>query len=117
MKKYAKSIWVWIIWGIFLPVCHAQECLTKFPEECNPERIGLKLAERFLASGHMSPRLISYPEVCTWYGALRFADVTNNKVVWKHVFNHFIRQKNIYFQRRIMLILICSVVSLLNCII
>ena len=103
MKKYAKSIWVWIILGIFLPVCHAQECLTKFPEECNPERIGLKLAERFLASGHMSPRLISYPEVCTWYGALRF--------------NHFIRQKNIYFQRRIMLILICSVVSLLNCII
>lgn len=79
MKKYAKSIWVWIIWGIFLPVCHAQECLTKFPEECNLERIGLKLAERFLASGHMSPRLISYPEVCTWYGALRFADVTNNK--------------------------------------
>lgn len=79
MKKYAKSIWVWIILGIFLPVCHAQECLTKFPEECNPERIGLKLAERFLASGHMSPRLISYPEVCTWYGALRFADVTNNK--------------------------------------
>lgn len=79
MKKYAKPIWVWIILGIFLPVCHAQECLTKFPDECNPERIGLKLAERFLASGHMSPRLISYPEVCTWYGALRFADVTNNK--------------------------------------
>ena len=78
MKKYAKSIWVWIILGIFLPVCHAQECLTKFPEECNPERIGLKLAERFLASGHMSP---------------------------------------IYSQRRIMLSLICSVVSLLNCII
>ncbi len=51
MKKYAKSIWVWIILGIFLPVCHAQECLTKFPEECNPERIGLKLAERFWRVG------------------------------------------------------------------
>lgn len=64
---------------VFFPACHAQDCFTKFPPECNPEQIGLKLSERFLVSGHMSPRLISYPEVCTWYGALRFAEVTRNR--------------------------------------
>lgn len=75
---YFKPAMIWMIFLSF-PVCHAQKYFAEFPAECNPVQIGLKLSERFLESGHASPRLISYPEVCTWYGALRFADVTKNK--------------------------------------
>ncbi len=49
-----------------------------------PAVVGRKVAERFLASPHqglnrpVNPFII-YPEVCTWYGALTFARVTEDR--------------------------------------
>lgn len=58
--------------------------LKHFPGGSSPFEIGNRVAARFLASPHSNygnpnpPRLITYPEVCTWYGALAFAHVTEN---------------------------------------
>lgn len=49
----------------------------------SPTEIGNRVAERFLsAAPAQSPkptRYVPYREVCTWYGALTFADVSKNK--------------------------------------
>ena len=51
----------------------------------SPAEIGKRVSERFLASPHANfgnpgpPRHITYPEVCTWYGALTFGELTGDK--------------------------------------
>ena len=55
-----------------------------WPPGTSPQEIGRRVAERFVASPHQNygrptpPRTITYPEVCTWYGALVFADLSRN---------------------------------------
>lgn len=50
-----------------------------FPKGADPREVGTRVAERFIASAHGNfgdrkpAKTIIYPEVCTWYGALRFA--------------------------------------------
>jgi rhamnogalacturonyl hydrolase YesR len=60
--------------------------LTNWPAGRSPQEIGLKVAERFVASPHGNlgrpapgTGFIIYPEVCTWYGALTFAKLTGNR--------------------------------------
>lgn len=66
--------------------CWGQD-LEKWPEGKDPKSIGLLVANRFVASPHNSfrapapPKSITYPEVCTWYGALKFAEVTNDQTL------------------------------------
>lgn len=58
--------------------------LKKFPAGSTPLEIGNRLSERFLLAKHMqlNGKSIHYAEVCTWYGSLRFAEVTkNNKLI------------------------------------
>lgn len=53
--------------------------LQKWPKGKSPEEIGKRVADRFIATPHPNfgrptpPKVITYPEVCTWYGALKFA--------------------------------------------
>lgn len=56
--------------------------LKKFPAGCSPKEIGEKLTTRYLTRGKIEDiksKKVTYPEVCTWLGALRFAKTTNNK--------------------------------------
>lgn len=59
--------------------------LTNFPAGASPKEVGKRVAERFVASPHPNfgrpgiPNRITYPEVCAWYGALTFAQVTGDK--------------------------------------
>jgi unsaturated rhamnogalacturonyl hydrolase len=60
--------------------------LSHWPAAASPQAVGLKLAERFVAGPHGNfetgrppPRIIIYPETCTWLGALTFARVTGNR--------------------------------------
>jgi len=54
-------------------------------KEQSPKVIGERVAKRFIESAHFNygiplrPKQIYYPEVCTWYGALRFAESCNDK--------------------------------------
>jgi unsaturated rhamnogalacturonyl hydrolase len=43
--------------------------------------MGRRVAEHFVASPHADARVIIYPEVCAWYGALIFAEVTGDKTL------------------------------------
>ena len=59
--------------------------LKDFPKGTSPKEIGDRIAKKFIATPHTNfgrpipPRVITYPETCTWYGALTFAKVTGNK--------------------------------------
>jgi unsaturated rhamnogalacturonyl hydrolase len=54
--------------------------LKHFPKGSAPKEIGNRLSEHFLHSKHfLNGKSIHYAEVCTWYGALRFAEVTGEK--------------------------------------
>lgn len=56
-----------------------------WPQGASPQEVGKRVAERFIASPHPNfgrptpPSRISYPEICTWYGALTFAKESGDK--------------------------------------
>jgi rhamnogalacturonyl hydrolase YesR len=53
-----------------------QKYFQDWPENADPHAVGDRVAIHFLESGHLNP--IVYPEVCAWYGALKYAEATNN---------------------------------------
>ena len=65
------------------PLLGADE--AAWPTGSSPQEIGLRVAQHFVTTPHgdgVRPRpatAIIYPEVCTWYGALTFAQLTGNK--------------------------------------
>ena len=58
---------------------------SDFPASTSPQEVGKKIALRYLSVSYQNfnrptpPRAITYPETCTWYGALTFAKLTNDK--------------------------------------
>jgi rhamnogalacturonyl hydrolase YesR len=62
--------------------------LTNWPAEADPQRVGLLLAEKYLATPHKNsgdvkseepPSQIVYSEVCTWLGSIWYAEATGNR--------------------------------------
>ncbi|TCJ19578.1 glycosyl hydrolase [Flaviaesturariibacter flavus] len=57
---------------------------ANFPAGTSPQEVGQTIARRFLAVPYQNfnrstpPRVITYPETCTWYGALVFSQLTKN---------------------------------------
>lgn len=73
-----------IIAGIMLAGCGGRQkndYLSSFPKESDPKEIGIRLVNHFLESEHMIHQgvRIHYAEVCLWYGALEFAEITGDK--------------------------------------
>ena len=65
-------------------VCEAQSKkamadFSKWPAGTSPQEVGKKVAEHFVVTPPTNfgrttpPKTITYPETCTWYGALTFA--------------------------------------------
>jgi len=58
---------------------------TNWPKGSSPEEVGKRVAERFISKPFQNfgrstpPAHITYPEVCTWYGGLTFAQLTGDK--------------------------------------
>jgi hypothetical protein len=52
---------------------------ASWPARSSPAEIGKRVAEHFVVTPHQDPRRIIYPEVCTWYGALTFAQLSGDK--------------------------------------
>ena len=71
------------------------EHFSKWPEGKSPKEIGDRVGKRFIESPHQNfgragrPDRISYPEVCTWYGALTFAKVTKNDALKADLIKRF----------------------------
>jgi unsaturated rhamnogalacturonyl hydrolase len=60
--------------------CRAQQdYFSNWPAGFAPQEVGKRVAEHFVTSPHQRRTLIIYPEVCAWYGALTFAQVTGDK--------------------------------------
>ncbi len=57
---------------------------SEWPAGKSPRDVGDRIAKHFIESPHQNfgrptpPAHITYPEVCTWYGALTFAKATSN---------------------------------------
>ena len=68
---------------------------SAWPKDCSPQDIGKRVAERFVISPHTNfnrdtpPRSITYPETCTWYGALTFARITGDKDLTNRLIQRF----------------------------
>ena len=65
-----------------------QDIFGSWPKGASPEEVGARIAERFLAQPHSqygrmgkTPKQITYPDVCTWYGSLCFAKETKNSAL------------------------------------
>jgi len=69
--------------------------LKHWPKGTSPQEVGKRVAERFIATPHTNfnrptpPRVISYPETCTWYGALAFARQTGDKKLVQQLADRF----------------------------
>jgi rhamnogalacturonyl hydrolase YesR len=76
----------------------AAAAVTEFeswPAGSSPQEIGKRVAARFVAVPHQNfgraepPKRITYPEVCTWYGALAFAKATHDEALAKSLAERF----------------------------
>lgn len=73
----------------------AAQYFINWPPGSQPQEIGKRVAERFAASPHSNfnrntpPRSITYPETCTWYGALTFAHLTDDKGLTNRLLKRF----------------------------
>lgn len=69
--------------------------LKNWPKGASPQEIGIRVAELFVATPHTNfnrtspPKVITYPETCTWYGALTFAKETGNKQLAQQLAQRF----------------------------
>lgn len=60
---------------------------TSWPAGCSPQEIGKRVAENFVKRPHLNtskdkaPKYISYPESCTWYGALTFTQASGDSTL------------------------------------
>ena len=84
-----------IIITVFQNCIYSQRVFEKWPAGKSPEEVGNRISERFLISPHGlygggSVAHIPYFEVCTWYGALTFARVTNNKELRSKLVERFL---------------------------
>jgi unsaturated rhamnogalacturonyl hydrolase len=61
----------------------------------SPQEIGKRVAENFVARPHSNfnkttpPKSITYPETCTWYGALTFAQLSGDKELTEKLMRRF----------------------------
>src|SRR6266852_2675655 len=62
-----------------LPLAAQTNYFTDWPGGTSPQEVGKRVAEHFVTSPHADPKKIVYQEVCTWYGALTFAQLSGDK--------------------------------------
>src|SRR5947207_7749207 len=62
-----------------LPATAQTNYFADWPTGTSPSEVGKRVAEHFITSPHADPKHIVYQEVCTWYGALTFAQLSGDK--------------------------------------
>lgn len=66
-----------------------QNYFSDWPAGTSPQEVGKRVAEHFVVSPHQDPRRMIYPEVCAWYGALTFAQLSGNKELTAKLIKRF----------------------------
>lgn len=92
-----KHIWTAILFLYTSSALIAQNSDLKFPKGSTPTEIGKRIAERYLSEPFRNfdgiqtpPSEVTYPEVCAWYGALKFAQVTKDKRLLRQLEERFL---------------------------
>jgi len=102
--KYMKNIFMKYLFALITVLI---SCVTvaqttneiadfkNWPKGSSPEEIGKRVADHFVATPHTNfnrptpPKTITYPETCTWYGALTFAKETGDKKLVEQLAQRF----------------------------
>ena len=72
------------------PCCFGQQkYFSNWPEGYSPLEVGKRVAQHFVTSPHQDPQKITYPEVCTWYGALTYAQLSRDKQLTDDLIKRF----------------------------
>jgi rhamnogalacturonyl hydrolase YesR len=85
-----------------LPLLFLLSCLNVFaaqpkefrnwPAGSAPEEVGKRVAERFASTSGLPTKPALYPSVCTYYGALTFAELTRNREISSRLIQGFDKQ-------------------------
>jgi rhamnogalacturonyl hydrolase YesR len=96
MNRAAKVFTLLVAWiAIVGAPLYAQKAFSKWPSENSPQEIGKKVSQHFIETPHTNfgrpepPKQITYPEVATWYGALTFAKLSNDKELTASLLKRF----------------------------
>ena len=92
--RYFLNLLLTVLFGLFfcttIPAVSQQNYFTEFPAGYTPKEIGKKLSNRFIPSKHQTyDKWIHYAEICTWYGALRYAQEAGDKKLIKSLKEKF----------------------------
>ena len=84
----------WIVMGFLLPVAATPlvaqaDLFNNWPAGVSPKDVGKNLAERFVTSPHQYSERIHYSEICAWYGALTFAQLTHDDALRQELIKKF----------------------------
>jgi rhamnogalacturonyl hydrolase YesR len=79
-----------IVFGLNLSAfAQGSDYFTNWPKGVSPQEVGKKLSEHFVTSPHQYSATLHYAEVCTWYGALTFAQQTHDDALRKELIRRF----------------------------
>jgi rhamnogalacturonyl hydrolase YesR len=93
MKYYLTILSIALSCAVFAQ--SGNDDLKNFPKGSTPQEIGKKVAARFVSLPHANfgrpvpPKVITYPETCTWYGALTFSKLTGDEELKKQLIQRF----------------------------
>ena len=71
------------------PLAAQTNYFTDWPAGTSPQEVGKRVAEHFVTTPHADPKHIVYQEVCTWYGALTFAQLSADKDLTAELIKRF----------------------------
>jgi unsaturated rhamnogalacturonyl hydrolase len=99
MKRTIKFLWLTL--SVFGMSCGSSKKTTSnfqtgFSAGTSPQEVGKRITLRYLALPYQNfnrptpPNVISYPETCTWYGALNFANLTSDASLKQQLVERFL---------------------------
>lgn len=96
LKNYIVPLLGWLFCCNYVNA--GDTVLTVFPEEADPINVGTRIVNKFLITPHTrfgnpraekAPNYITYPDACTWLGALWFAKATENPAMTDKLVQRF----------------------------
>jgi unsaturated rhamnogalacturonyl hydrolase len=82
LKHRVAQVFLILLAGVVLrslPLAAQTNYFTHWPAGTSPTEVGKRVAEHFVVSPHADAKHIVYQEVCAWYGALTFAQLSGDK--------------------------------------
>ena len=89
MRKSSVLAGIALIVTTAVSLAQTSQAFTNWPTGTSPAEVGKAVAEHFVTSPHQYTPTLHYSEVCTWYGALTFAQLTHDDALRKQLITKF----------------------------